>query len=96
MEKHEVISMLSCTNLMDDRVFYGSLRGKEFLVLYMKKGENDKPAFATSGVCPELAHPDRPIVVWYKGECRGVYKRTDPMYQDGDVYRYPMRFMMSI
>ena len=100
MEKSEVITLLGCTPIMDDRVFHGFLRGKEFLVLYMSGKSvdkmTDKYSFGTTRECPELSNPKYPIVIWWKGECKGCFKRNAPMFHDGTAYRYPMKFMMSI
>lgn len=92
----DIITLFNCTEIMDGRVFHGSLRGKHFLVLILNgrtvDGFDDKPAFATSDECPELADADGPIVVWWKGACRGSFRRSAPWYRDdGGLYRYPLK-----
>jgi hypothetical protein len=91
----DILQMLNCTEILDKRVFHGSLRGKHFLVIIMNgrraDGYDDRPAFATSDECPELADVDGPVIVWWKGVCRGTYKKSAPSYFDGRVYRHPLK-----
>ncbi len=97
--KSEILSMFQCTEILDSRVFHGSLRGKHFLVVVMNgkmDGFRDTPAFATSDECSELADADGPIIVWWKGMCKGAYKKSAASYFDGKVYRHPMRKVATL
>lgn len=93
----EIINTMRCRELMDNRVFIGNLHDKQFIVLIME-GERefpDKTAFSTSNECPELRDTKSHVMVWWRGECKGLFKRTDKMYEENGFFKYPMAMVLK-